>query len=194
MRNGTLVSTLAEVRRILIVGPTGSGKTTLAHELGDCLELPVVELDTLHWGPNWSVQDGFPENAFARVCEGVWVIEGGYTVVHERAWPRADLVVWLDLPFPLVFSQLMRRTLGRIVTGEEIFHGNHESIRQTFFSRESVVAWLFRSYRGRRRQCETFSRQHPEVPVVRLRTRTERDGWLDSAIPDRPAGSPRTGA
>lgn len=39
--------------RIIIVGNTGSGRATLAQQLGRCLDLPHTELDALHWEPNW---------------------------------------------------------------------------------------------------------------------------------------------
>ncbi len=41
------------MRRIVVIGTSGSGKTTLARELAGRLNVPHIELDALHWKPNW---------------------------------------------------------------------------------------------------------------------------------------------
>ena len=41
-------------QRIVVIGTTGSGKTTLAKALSARLNLPHVEMDAIHWGPNWT--------------------------------------------------------------------------------------------------------------------------------------------
>ncbi|HKS92649.1 MAG TPA: hypothetical protein VJQ83_12025, partial [Tepidiformaceae bacterium] len=41
-------------KRIVVVGPSCSGKSTLAEQLGAALDLPYVELDALFWRPNWT--------------------------------------------------------------------------------------------------------------------------------------------
>ena len=53
-------------QRISVVGTTGSGKTTLSERLARCLGVPHVELDALHWGPNWTELD--PETLRAKVA------------------------------------------------------------------------------------------------------------------------------
>jgi adenylate kinase family enzyme len=67
-------------QRINVKGTSGSGKTTFAQELARRLELPYVELDALHHGPNWSEPTG--EEFRARVREAMtpagWVIDGNY--------------------------------------------------------------------------------------------------------------------
>ena len=45
--------------RILIAGPSGSGKTTFAARLGRLLAIPHTEMDSVHWGPNWTPRPSF---------------------------------------------------------------------------------------------------------------------------------------
>jgi len=56
------------VKRINVKGTSGSGKSTFAAELARRLDLPYVELDALHHGPNWSepTDEGFRARACAR--------------------------------------------------------------------------------------------------------------------------------
>ena len=66
------------MRRVVIVGSTGSGKTTLARELAAKLGLSHVELDKMHWGPGWSIptDEAFLPAVAAAASGEEWVIEG----------------------------------------------------------------------------------------------------------------------
>ena len=56
--------------------------------------------------------------------------------------PVADTLIWLDLPFPLVMWRLLRRTLGRIRSRQDLWGtGNRESFRGAFLSRDSILLW-----------------------------------------------------
>ena len=120
------------MERINVVGTSCSGKTTLARALATRLGVPHVELDALYWDRNWTP---VPDDVFrARVIDAVrgerWLIDGGYSPVRDLTWSRADTVVWLDYPMPLVLARWARRTVRRIRSGEEFWPGtgNRESV------------------------------------------------------------------
>lgn len=139
--------------RIAIYGPSGAGKSTLARQLGERLELPVVELDAIfHAHPNWVdlERDEFRaaiEAVLARHPDG-WVIDGNYTDVRDLILARAETVVWLRLPFTTVCRRLVWRTVSRAVRGAELWNGNRESLRQTFLTRDSMLIWGLKSARS----------------------------------------------
>ena len=171
-------------KRIVVVGTTGSGKTTVARQLAQILGVPHVELDALHWEPNWTpaAPKVFRERAAAAVHEESWVLDGNYSAVRDIVWPRAETLVWLDYPFVTTFVQLFRRTLQRIIGQEELWSGNRERFREQFFSRESLFLWFFRSYFRRRRQFPLVLQcpAYRHLEVVRLRSRKETRQWLAS--------------
>lgn len=142
---------MGSLERIVVVGTSCAGKTTLGRTLGRALGLPHTELDALHWGPGWT---GCPTDVFrARVGEAVargrWVIDGNYSKVRDLVWGRATAVVWLDYPFPLVFRRAVARTLRRALTREEVFAGCRESLRG-ILDPEWIPWWVVRTHYRRR--------------------------------------------
>ena len=115
--------------RIAITGPSGSGKTTLAAELARTLGIRHVEIDALHHGPNWEScgVDVLRERVLAATDGDGWVTDSTYhTMLGDLVSSRADVLVWLDLPIPLVMWRLLRRTHVRIRDKVELWNGNLE--------------------------------------------------------------------
>ena len=172
-------------RRIAILGPTGSGKSTLGNRLGDVLGVRVVELDALFHRPNWepTPDDEFREKADSALeaNEGGWICVGNYTsVVGDIVLPRADTIIWLLLPFRLTFWRLLKRTVRRAWTRELLWGTNRESWRTSFLSRESILWW---SITRRTAHYETMSRRLREIDhgeVIKLRSDREVEEFVAS--------------
>jgi adenylate kinase family enzyme len=175
------------VRRVNVKGTSGSGKTTFAIELARRLELPYVELDALHHGPNWSAASA--EEFRARVREtmdaapGGWVLDGNYEgKLGDTLIGSADTIVWLDLPLGLKLRRLWRRTTHRIRDDVELWSGNRESWRGAFWGRESLFWWMLRGHFRHRRE---WPRRYGGDPrFVRLRSVAEARDWLEAAAKD----------
>jgi adenylate kinase family enzyme len=144
--------------RVAVIGMSGAGKSTLARELARRLEAAHIELDSLFWGPDWEprLPADFRAAAQAAVAQERWVSDGNYSSVRSIVWPRAQVVVWLNLPFAVVFWRVLRRTLHRALTREPLWSGNRESLARAFFSRESILWWVIRNHGKRRRQFEAL--------------------------------------
>ena len=170
------------MRRVHVVGTSGSGKTTVAQRLAARLEVPHVERVELHWCPDWT--EAPPEMFRRRVFEALngeaWVVDGNYSRVRDIIWERADTVVWLDFPLTVIMGRLLWRTLSRIITREELWHGNRESARMTFCSRDSILLWALTTYRRRRREYPALFAQpaHAHLRVVHLRSSRATRAWL----------------
>ncbi|MGH8951209.1 MAG: hypothetical protein ACRDX9_07275 [Acidimicrobiia bacterium] len=118
------------MRRISVVGNSGSGKTSVSRAMANRLSLSHLELDSVHHQPDWRFRpDEEMREIVARFVAGDgWVVDGNYTSngVAGIVWARADTLVWLDLPRLLVTSRVVRRSLRRVLIGEELWSGNRE--------------------------------------------------------------------
>jgi adenylate kinase family enzyme len=166
------------------MGASGNGKTTVARTLAERLGVPHVELDALHHGPGWT--EATAEELQARVqphldAEG-WVVDGDYSAkLGDRVLERADTVVWLDQPLPLILWRLWRRTYRRIRRREELWSGNVESWRGAFVGKDSLFAWTIRSHFRKRRTFPPRFARHPRLQVVRLRSPRAVARWVEQA-------------
>jgi adenylate kinase family enzyme len=161
-------------QRISVVGTSGSGKTTLARQVASYLQVPHIELDALHWEPNWAaVSDQvFRERVAAAVKGERWVIDGNYSKVRNLIWSRADTVIFLDYSFWVVLQRLLQRTLQRSLKQEELWNGNRETLQKAFFNQDSVLLWMLQTYRVNRKKYPALF-QMPEfqhLSVIHLRS------------------------
>ncbi len=171
-------------RRIAVRGPTGSGKTTVARQLGHRLGLPVIELDALFHQPNW---EPTPEEEFRQKvldalgkCPDGWVCDGNYGMVRDIVLPRADTVVWLRLPFRVAYWRLLKRTISRAWTKEPLWGTNYESWRMTFLSRDSILLWGVSHWRAHFRNLQRDLEEIPHQAIlIELRSTREVGDFLE---------------
>src|SRR5215475_4191315 len=100
-------------QRILIIGPSGAGKSTLARCIGERLGLPVVHLDAINWNPGWVQTEVEPfRRRVAEAAAGeAWVMDGNYSAHLDLRLPRAQAVIWLDLPRFVYFPRALWRSI-----------------------------------------------------------------------------------
>ena len=174
--------------RISVAGDSGSGKTTVSRAIAARLGLPHIELDDLFHGPNWSAP---PKQEFRRrVTETLdaldgWVADGNYTgYLGALVLERAELLVWLDLPLHVCLRRVWSRTWRRIRAREELWTAkNRETLRNTFFSRDSLFLWTLKAHFRHRREWPTRFAAQPHLEVVRLRTQRDVERWLTALGP-----------
>lgn len=97
--------------RVLVIGPCGAGKSTLAFELAQKLGLPLHHMDQLNWRPGWveSSKDEIRQRLADIVATDRWLIDGTYGGTLGERLVRADTVVYLDYPIRLCVTRLLRR-------------------------------------------------------------------------------------
>ncbi|HEY3324006.1 MAG TPA: DNA topology modulation protein [Planctomycetota bacterium] len=99
------------MRRVLILGCAGAGKSTLARQLGKALALPVFHLDAIFWKPGWVMTPADEEEIILqRIVAGEkWIIDGNYAGNLNIRLPRADTILFMDFPRRVCLWRVVRR-------------------------------------------------------------------------------------
>lgn len=178
---------MGDLGNIVVIGTTGSGKTTLARNIATRTERVHIDLDDHHWLPNWVSRP--PEQFRARMVDVLaavpaaqhWVVSGNYSVVQDIVWPRAQTIVALDYSAPRVFWQLLCRTFSRCISRTPVCNGNTETFDKSFLSKDSILVWFFKSHWRRRRTLQALI-DNPGVNaylrIIRLQNPEQTQKWL----------------
>jgi adenylate kinase family enzyme len=137
---------MARVRRLLVIGPGGAGKSTLARRLGTATGIPVVHLDAHFWRPGWvePADAAWEQQVEALLGGDAWIMDGNYGRTMERRLARADGVVLLDPPRLVCVARAVRRWWAyRGRSRPDMTAGCPERVTREF------VVWIW-TYRRRR--------------------------------------------
>lgn len=178
--------------RILIYAVYGAGKSTLAARLADRTGLPWYPVDDLLWLPGWvEVPVAQQRSRIEAICRrDRWILDGAYHGWRDVPLARADLVIGLDYPRWCSFWRLLRRTVRRLLTGEEICNGNRESIGSVL-SRDSVLLWHVTAFGRARRRMRAWQADPTGPPVLLFRSPADLERWLADLPTARPPGTTR---
>lgn len=185
------------MRRISVVGNSGSGKTTVAIGIASALGVPHLELDAVFHQPNWEPLER--ELFRARVAQFIaadgWVVDGNYSAVSDLVWQRADTVVWMDLPRRQIMRQLAARTIRRMITRTELWNGNTESLRNLLRldPEESILLWAWTQHAKYVQRYGSAQRDpaNRHLTFIRLRSRAEAARFLADLAAEAARGTPQ---
>lgn len=160
------------MRRALVIGCPGSGKSSFARRLREITGLPLVHLDLLYWNPDGTTapEPVFQEKLERALAGEVWIIDGNYASTMERRLQRCDAAFFLDYPTELCLASVRARRgqprsdmpCATLEDGDEEFM---ESIRSYGARQRPSVLALLRRYGGGR-----------EIYI--FKDRTEADAYL----------------
>jgi len=138
------------MRRVSVVGTTGSGKSTFAASLAERLGAPHVELDSIYHQPNWTPlsEDQFRQRITDVVKGDTWVADGNYSAVRDLVWGAADTVVVLAYTRSLVMRRVVARTFGRMWRRQELWNGNRERWTNliSINPEKNIILWSWHTY------------------------------------------------
>ena len=161
------------MKRICIIGGSGTGKTTLANNLGQQLKLPIYHIDGIHYLKDWEVRnkDERDRIILEKINEDKWIMDGTYNSTLKQRLEKADLIIYLD------YSSIaqIKGALGRFIR-------NHGKEKQEIAGCNEQMSWEFFWWvvNWRKNKRQTIIEQLKEVDndkIYVFKTRRQLNKW-----------------
>lgn len=165
------------MERILIIGSGGAGKSTLARQLGEKLDLPVVHLDKLFWKPGWveSTDAEFDEALEKELEKPRWIMDGNFNRTMQQRMKRCDTVIYLDFGRFACLSGVLKRVLttyGRV--RPDMGEGCPERFDFEF------LKWIWNFNRNKRETYYRLLNEAEGIETIALKNRRQVRAFLKS--------------
>lgn len=171
------------MRKILVIGSGGAGKSTFAGRLAAKLGLAVVHLDALYWQSGWreTPKPTWRAQIAELVARDSWIMDGNYSGTLAQRIAACDTVIFLDLPRTLCLWRVVKRAMrywGR--SRPDMAAGCPE--RLTF----EFVQWIWQyPHRTRPKVLTLLEAQRDAKQIVHLRARADVEKFLANVTDER---------
>ena len=164
------------MRKVLVIGPGGAGKSTFARRLGALLQIEVIHLDSLYWRPGWvePAKEEWKEILADVIKREAWIMDGNYSGTLAMRYEACDTVIFLDIaPATCVWRVIKRSVMYRTSQRPDMATGCPERLTLEF------LAWIW-NYRRRTRPkvLRLLSENRPGKTVIHLRSAAEVERFL----------------
>jgi adenylate kinase family enzyme len=164
------------MRKVLVIGPGGAGKSTMARRLGELLNIRVLHLDKFYWNPGWVEM---PKSDWLKTVEELlagdaWIMDGNYSGTLELRLEACDTVIFLDMARTTCIWRVLKRALMyRRKSRPDMAEGCQEKLNLEF------ILWIWNySRRTRPKVLRMLEAHSPQKSVVRLRSQSEVERFL----------------
>jgi adenylate kinase family enzyme len=158
------------MKKVLVIGSCGAGKSTFARRLHEATGLKLIHLDRFYHNPNWeepSDEEWF-QTVEKLIGEDEWIIDGNYGGSMERRLARCDTAIWLDFPRIVCTWRVLKRTMMyRKKTRPDMAEGCNERFEWEF----TKYVWNFK--RDKNPALESRLAKYDEVKVFRLSSNSQ---------------------
>lgn len=165
------------MKRVLVIGCPGSGKTTLSKALADKTKLPVIHLDKIQWTGDWECIRGedFDRILLEKMQAPYWIIDGNYNRTIPIRLRECDTVIFLDYPTYVSLFGALKRVISNYGKVRDDMGGNcRERFDPTFF-------WFILTFNLKnRRRYHKLLDSADDKNIIILKSRKEADKFLQN--------------
>lgn len=163
--------------RVLVIGASGAGKSTIARQIAQRLSIPFHATDAFYWESGWrpAARDRVDHLLNELLEQPSWVLDGNFEHRWQELWNRADLIIWLDYSLPRVLCQVTRRNLGWLLTRRVVWSANKMTIAQAI----SGIRHSIRSHGRKRHAYPQYISHLTHANVIRFTCPSRTAAWFD---------------
>lgn len=166
------------MKKIIIIGPGGAGKSTLAKQLGEILNIEVLHLDKLYWRSGWvePSADEWKKKVEELLKADSWVMDGNFGGTIEIRLEACDTAIFMDFPPTVCLYRVLKRRLKyRNTNRPDMTEGCNEKIDLEFLD------WIWNYRKIKKPKVEKIlKRFENEKNIVRLTSPKEVENFLNS--------------
>lgn len=166
------------MKRIVIIGSGGAGKSTLAKKLGEILQIEVLHLDKLYWQPNWEKP---PKEEWQKIVAEIlkkdsWIMDGNFGGTMEMRLEACDTAIFLDFPRSVCLYRILKRWVKyRNTNRPDMTEGCNEKIDLEF------LGWIWSFQKTTKPKVEErLQRFENEKTIIRLKSPRETEDFLSN--------------
>lgn len=166
------------MKRVVVIGSGGAGKSTFSRRLGGITGIEVIHLDGLYWRPNW---EKTPVDEWERTVAGLvegesWIMDGNFGGTRKMRIAAADTVIFLDVPRLRCIYRVLKRALKfRSKSRPDMASGCNEKIDAEF------IGWIWNYPSRARSRIFSEVEQFPEKDFVILKSDRDTEDFLKRA-------------
>lgn len=124
------------MKRILVIGSGGAGKSTFSGRLSEATGIELIHLDCYFWQPNWKkLEKAEWHKLLTELMEkDSWIMDGNYDGSLEMRVQKCDTVFFLDLPRTICLRRVIKRAFKyRGTNRPDMAKGCNEKVDLEFF-------------------------------------------------------------
>ena len=163
------------MKRVVVIGSGGAGKSTFSRRLGEITGLPVVHLDRLFWRPGWvaTPEEEWAETVSRELERPMWVMDGNFGGTREMRMQAADTIIMLDLPRRVCIYRILKRTLLYNPGGRpDMADGCHERLDLEF------ILWVWNYRKRSRKNAVAEMEKLADKDIIILESRHQVEQFL----------------
>lgn len=164
------------MKKVLIIGSGGAGKSTFARRLGEATGIEVVHLDRLYWKPNWvePSKDEWRETVENIIKKDEWIMDGNFGGTLEVRLAACDTAIFLDFSRVICLYRVIKRRLTyRNTNRPDMSEGCAEKIDLEF------LGWIWNFQKIKKPKIEEKLRCFEnEKTIIRLRSKKEVENFF----------------
>ncbi|PKR77049.1 AAA family ATPase [Halalkalibacillus sediminis] len=165
------------MKRIIVLGSSGAGKSQLSRRLGKLMNTEVFHLDSFFWQPGWKAinKDEFINAQMKIVEEDQWIIDGTYLSTLDIRYEKADTIIFLEYPrVKCLYRAISRFLKYRGRKRPDMGKGCPEKIDMEFLK----YIWDFPKKNGRKIKAKLSEEE--KRTVIHLTSQKETDEFLSN--------------
>lgn len=168
------------MKKIIIIGSGGAGKSAFAKRLGEATKIPVLHLDKLYWKPNWqeSAKEDWENFLETELAKDAWIMDGNFGGTLELRLKYCDTAIFLDLPRTVCVYRALKRWIKYYGTNRpDMTEGCNEKIDLEF------LGWIWNFPTIKKPKIEEKLRAfEKEKQIIRLRSQKEVEKFFADSL------------